>query len=100
LRSSAVRSRFKYFSFSGICFPDRDSTRYNRPSQSVGLRHLIRSLEGTQSGFLPQAASTRAANSLVSSRRAGSDQASEDGRPASGSASEEEVEEDSEEEEL
>jgi hypothetical protein len=97
LRSSAVRSRFKYFSFSGVCFPDRDSTRYNRPSQSVGLRHLIRC---TQSGFLPQAASTRAANSLVSSRRAGSDQASEDGRPASGSASEEEVEEDSEEEEL
>jgi hypothetical protein len=50
---------------------------------------------------LPQAASTRAANSLESLRRAGSDQASEDGRPASGSASEEEEEEeDSEEEEL
>ena len=49
---------------------------------------------------MPQAASTRAANALESSRLAGNDQGPEDSEPASGSASEEAESEESEEEEL
>jgi hypothetical protein len=89
LRSSAVRTGFRYFSYSRRPFPDFVPDRYSRPSQSVGFRHLIRSSQGTQTIFgPPQAATICAANSFESERRAGSDQGAEGGGPAPDSVSE------------